>query len=105
MDIIVHRIRLRESVPPERFEKWVTEVDYAACPRLPSVASFSVQRIAGEGATAPEYFEVITVRGLDAFERDTRSDAFRQLASEFDELAEVIEEVSGERVGPGYAAA
>src|SRR2546423_4732695 len=98
MDIIVHRIRLRESVPPERFEKWVTKVDYAACPRLSSVVSFSIQRIPGEGAHAPEYFEVITVTGPDAFERDARSETFRQLASEFDELAEVIEELSGERV-------
>ncbi|MGW1865894.1 RedY protein [Streptomyces mauvecolor] len=105
MDIIVHRIRLRESVPRDRFEKWVTEVDYAACPRLSSVASFSVQRIPGEGASAPEYFEVITVSSRDAFVRDTRSETFRQLASEFHGLAEVIERLSGERVGPGYAAA
>lgn len=104
MDIIVHRIRLRDGISPERFEKWVTEADYAACPNLTSVVSFSVQRIAGESAGPVEYFEVITVTGRAEFGRDMATPVFRELESGFSGLAEVVDELAGERIGLGYQA-
>ncbi|MFK4102172.1 RedY protein [Streptomyces sp. NPDC019531] len=113
MTIIVHRIRLHDGVEPSRFEKWVRDVDYAACRELPSVLAFGVQRVvdtpaepsAGTGASdtnGPDYFEIIEVTSLGEFERDMESSRFQQLVVEFDQMAKVVDEVTGERIGEGY---
>nr|BAG84240.1 hypothetical protein [Streptomyces griseoviridis] len=108
MDTIVHRIRLRDGVPPERFERWVRETDYATCPELPSVLRFSVHRVPAAPPGAPyhsfEFFEIIEVSSQDAFARDMASDAFRRLEKDFDTMAEVTDELTGRRIGAGYAA-
>ncbi|MFJ9538348.1 RedY protein [Streptomyces sp. NPDC101225] len=101
MAIIVHRIRLHDGVPPERFEKWVRDVDYAACPELPSVLAFGVQRVV-DAAGGPGYFEIIEVTGREEFERDMESTRFQQLVAQFDQMAKVVDEVTGERIGDGY---
>ncbi|MFB7657282.1 MULTISPECIES: RedY protein [unclassified Streptomyces] len=104
MDVIIHRIRLHDGVDPARFETWVREVDYATCPRLPSVRAFGVQRVTTEQAAAFHYFEVITVSGLDEFSRDMKTEAFQGLVAAFDSMASVVDETSGERIEPGYTA-
>ncbi|MFD0416972.1 RedY protein [Streptomyces sp. NPDC127108] len=101
--VVVHRIRLLEGVDPERFESWVRDVDYAACPRLPAVVGFAVQRVTDAEAAAPgEYFEIIEVTDRTEFERDMRSETFRGLVAEFEKMATVVAELTGERVGTGY---
>ncbi|MFF9898100.1 RedY protein [Streptomyces longispororuber] len=105
MTFIVHRIRLHDGVEPERFESWVREVDYATCPELPSVLAFAVQRLApATGGGPAEYYEVVEVTGRADFERDMRSEPFRRLVADFEKMASVVAEWSGERVGPGYRA-
>ncbi|AXG81405.1 RedY protein [Streptomyces paludis] len=118
MTIIVHRIRLLDGVAPDRFERWVRDVDYAACPELPSVLSFSVQRSLGPtvdehagtgtvsdaGTGAPAYFEIIEVSSLADFEHDMLSPPFRKLVSDFDQMAEVVSDTVGDRIGDGYRA-
>ncbi|MFC5718652.1 RedY protein [Streptomyces gamaensis] len=104
MDIIVHRIRLRPGVSPERFETWVRETDYTTCPQLPSVRSFSVQKVSADPRAPFHYFEVITVVSQADFAADMKSDVFRGLVSEFEEMASVIDEAAGERIAPGYHA-
>ncbi|MFD6286012.1 RedY protein [Streptomyces sp. NPDC060205] len=112
MTIIVHRIRLLDGVAPDRFETWVRDVDYATCPELPSVLSFSVQRVVrggggtedGEAAqdTPPAYVEIIEVSSLADFDHDMQSPPFRKLVSDFDRMAEVVSETVGDRIGDGY---
>ncbi|WP_338896095.1 RedY protein [Streptomyces sp. TG1A-60] len=113
MAIIVHRIRLHDGVEPARFETWVRDVDYATCPELPSVVSFSVQRVVEEscadagpavGGESFHFFEVIEVTSREAFERDMRSAQFHKLVAEFGQMAKVVDEMAGERVGRGYTA-
>lgn len=104
MDVIIHRIRLHQGVDPARFESWVRNVDYATCPRLPSVTRFSVQR-AATGASAPfHYFEIIEVTAREDFERDAGTPTFQRLVDDFERMAAVVDELAGERVEPGYAA-
>lgn len=103
MEIIVHRIRLHRGVDPARFEAWVREVDYATCPELPSVTGFSVQRADAEAPFL--FFEVIQVTSREAFERDMATPAFGRLVADFEQMASVVEEFSGERIEPGYTAA
>ncbi len=98
MHTIVHRIRLKPDASPEDFERWVREVDYATCPKLPGLVSFAVHRIPG----GREYFEVIAVDSPGAFEKDMTLPHFRALVERFETMAEVVEETSGERVEPGY---
>ncbi|MET9416212.1 RedY protein [Streptomyces klenkii] len=105
MDLIVHRIRLRPGVTPGRFETWVRETDYATCPELPSVLSFSVQRVSGDPSAPVHFFEVIGVRSRAEFERDTTGGAFARLVADFEKMAEVVDELAGVRVEPGYRAA
>lgn len=101
--VIVHRIRLLDGVDPERFESWVRDVDYAACPRLPGVVAFAVQRVTDAEAASPgEYFEIIEVTARADFERDMQSDTFRGLVAEFEKMATVVAELTGDRVGSGY---
>ena len=102
METIVHRIRLRSGVAPERFEAWVTGVDYATCPELPSVLQFSVQRVSVAEAATFHYLEVIVVCGREEFARDMRGLTFLKLSAEFAEMAEVITEDVGTYIEPGY---
>ncbi|MET9860328.1 RedY protein [Streptomyces smyrnaeus] len=104
MNVIVHRIRLRDGVDPAAFERWVRETDYATCPLLPSVLSFTVQRVTDDSSTQFDYFEVISVRSRAEFRRDMEGDTFQGLAAEFEKLATVVDELVGERVEPGYPA-
>ena len=104
MECIVHRIKLNDGVPPERFETWVREVDYATCPQLPSVLSFSVQRVSTDPAAPVHYFEVIQITDGKAFEADMAQEVFQGLEKDFHTMASVVDEVSGERVGAGYTA-
>jgi REDY-like protein HapK len=104
VDIIVHRIRLRAGVEPARFTTWVREVDYATCSQLPSVLSFSVQRVSDDPAAPIHFFEVIAVDSREAFERDMLTPAFRGLVEAFDRMAVVVDECVGSRIQPGYAA-
>ncbi|MFW6695384.1 RedY protein [Streptomyces sp. MAR4 CNX-425] len=105
MDLIVHRIRLHAGVPSARFENWVRDTDYRTCPALPSVVAFTVQRVSADPDAPVHYFEVITVTGRAAFEADMATDAFRRLAADFGTMASVVDELGGERIEPGYAAA
>ncbi|CAM5704033.1 RedY protein [Streptomyces canus] len=110
MTIIVHRIQLHDGVEPERFEKWVRDVDYATCPELPSLLAFGVQRVvdasAGAGSAAAggpsHYFEIIEVTSREEFERDMDSAPFRRLTTDFGQMAKVVDEMAGERIGDGY---
>lgn len=110
MTTIVHRIQLLDGVDPERFERWVRDVDYAACPELPSVLAFAVQRVVGRpvepsaGGKGTAYFEIIEVTSREEFERDMESACFQRLVAAFDQMAKVVDEAIGERVGAGYRA-
>ncbi|MEV0528251.1 RedY protein [Streptomyces sp. NPDC050439] len=103
MEYIVHRIKLRPGVDPKRFEDWVRETDYATCPELPSVVTFSVQRASDDPEAPFNYFEIIGVTGRDAFDRDMKLDAFHGLEEAFAEMADVVDETAGERIGAGYS--
>ena len=102
MTTIIHRIRLRPGTAPETFERWVREQDYAACPRLPSLAAFAVHRVSTEPSAPFHYVEVITVDSAAAFERDMATDVFGELVRGFSRLAEVVDEVAGDVIAPGY---
>jgi hypothetical protein len=105
MIVIVHRIRLHEGVDPAGFETWVRETDYATCPQLPSVVSFSVQRVSSDADAPFHYFEVIGVSSRAEFKRDMEGGSFRGLVAEFEKMATVVDELVGDRVEPGYLAA
>jgi REDY-like protein HapK len=100
---IVHKIRLRSGVTPASFERWVKECDYATCPLLPSLISFDVHRLPRAEGAPPEYMEVIRVHELEAFERDMQTRHFAALVQAFDEMATVVEEMSGTLLEPGYS--
>lgn len=101
MPVIVDKIRLHDPKHEEDFVRWVTEVDYATCPDLPSVLRFEVVR-AGPGAGC-DFFEIIHVESQAAFERDMQTPAFAGLVARFTEMASVVETLSGEGIAPGYA--
>lgn len=102
METIVHRIRLRSGVAPERFEAWVTGVDYTTCPQLPSVLQFSVHRVSVDERATFHYLEVIVVRDQEEFARDMRDSIFVNLSADFGEMAEVVNEDIGTYIEPGY---
>lgn len=101
---IIHKIRLRPGASREAFESWVRKSDYATCPELPSLVDFSVHRLPDpeDGAAEAHYYEVIVVDSLAAFEADMKTPQFGRLVEAFDQMAEVVEELSGQRIEPGY---
>lgn len=103
MNAIVHRIRLKEGSSPAEFERWVKEVDYRTAPSLASLVSFAVHRVATRSGARPEYFEVIGVSSLAAFEADMKTPVFQSLVDRFTTMAEVADEIQGERIEPGFA--
>lgn len=105
MEVIIHRIRLHDGVDPGLFESWVRAVDYAACPKLPSVVSFSVHRVCAEPTAPVHFFEIIGVSSREAFQADMATAIFESLEAGFAEMASVVDELGGERVGTGYHAA
>ncbi|HKE13327.1 MAG TPA: hypothetical protein VKB80_00560 [Kofleriaceae bacterium] len=105
MVTLVDKIRLKPGIDPERFERWVRESDYAACPALPSLLSFGVARVTAEPGAPFHYFEVIQVTSAEAFARDMASETFRALVAAFGEMADVVETFQGLRLEPGYARA
>lgn len=102
MTTIIHTIRLKPGVAHERFEQWVRETDYQSCPRLPSVAQFSVHCVSTDPEAPFHYFEVIHVDNLDAFEQDMRTDTFRALVDGFSQMADVVTEITGRDIPPGW---
>ncbi len=104
MHVIVHRIRLHDGVDPARFETWVRESDYRAAADLKSLHSFAVHRASTDANAPHQYFEVISVTSPEEFERDMTTDTFQRLVAAFDTMASVVDEISGERIEPGYSA-
>lgn len=102
MTTIIHRIRLKPGVPPTRFEAWVRDSDYPSAPDLPSLEAFSVHRVSRSRGAAHEYFEIIQVTGLAAFQRDMCTPTFGRLVEAFEQMAEVVDELEGERLEPGF---
>ena len=102
MITIVHKIRLKPGIDHERFERWVREVDYATCPDLPSAYAFAVHRASTEPRAPFHYFEVIRIANHEAFERDMATPLFQSLVAAFDQMAEVVEEIAGSKIEPGY---
>jgi hypothetical protein len=104
MEVIVHKIRLLDVERAAAFEDWVLGTDYAACPELPSVREFSVQKVSDDPAAPFHYFETIAVTSGAEFERDMGALAFVSLVERFSTMAEVVEEIAGARLGDGYRA-
>ncbi|KZL24603.1 MULTISPECIES: hypothetical protein [unclassified Pseudovibrio] len=100
MKLIVHKIRLLDQSLATRFEDWVINTDYPTCPKLPSVVGFSVQR--ADPGLDFDYYEVITVTSQNEFEKDMATKGFMALVEMFSEMAEVVEEIAGTRLGDGY---
>ena len=102
MITIVHKIRLKPGIDSERFERWVREVDYAACPDIPSALGFAVHRASTAPGAPFHYFEVIRIADAAAFDRDMATPMFQRLVADFDQMAEVVEEITGDKLEPGY---
>ncbi|MFJ2664216.1 hypothetical protein ACIO14_07705 [Nocardia fluminea] len=104
MQVIVHLIQLHPGTDPDTFETWVRTIDYAACPELPSVRAFSVQRATGTTGEPARYFEIIQVTSHEEFEADMRTATFEALVTDFSSMASVVQELAGVRLEPGYSA-
>ncbi|MEL7611088.1 RedY protein [Vreelandella titanicae] len=102
MEVVIHKIRLRDPALRREFERWVVNSDYVACHKLTSVIAFDVHRVS-EASTAPfHYVEIIRVSSRSAFDADMSTPTFKSLESEFSTMADVVEEVAGEQLGDGY---
>ncbi|WMN62023.1 RedY (plasmid) [Pseudoalteromonas xiamenensis] len=103
MKTIVHKIRLKDVSQRLAFRDWVETTDYRACESLDSVAAFDVVEVS-DAADAPFHFiEIIRLSSVEAFNVDMQTPLFQSLVSRFSEMADVVEEIEGERIGLGYA--
>ncbi|AUH01985.1 RedY [Pectobacteriaceae bacterium CE70] len=102
MKVIVHKIRLKDITQRSAFRHWVETTDYCACESLDAVLAFEVVEVS-QVAEAPFHFiEIIHISSMDAFAQEMQTPLFQRLVSQFDQLAEVVEEIAGERIADGY---
>lgn len=101
MHLIIDKICLHDAQHRAAFEQWVRDVDYAACHQLPSVQRFQVVRVTDAGDC--DYFEVVQVSSMNAFEADMQTPVFRALVARFTEMAEVTASFNGTLIPPGFA--
>jgi hypothetical protein len=68
---------LKSGVDPDEYERWVRERDYALARSKPNYLSYTVHRIRGPVAGAPDagwqYIERIEVRSLEQHDSDLAS--------------------------------
>ena len=102
MITIVHKIKLLNPDFAGEFENWVKNTDYVTAPKLKSLISFSVFKNSDVNETSFDYFEVIRVSSLEAFEEDMKTEEFESLVASFTKMAKVIEEIKGDFLEPGY---
>lgn len=102
MKTIIHKIKLKDVADVAKFKDWVENKDYVACQQLPSVKRFSVHHVSSDPNAQYHFFEVIRITDMAAFETDMATDVFASLVSAFDQMAEVVEEMTGEKIGNGY---
>ncbi|MBH1931595.1 RedY [Serratia rubidaea] len=102
MHTIVHKIRLKDIAQRAAFREWVETVDYPACCRLDAVHAFEVVEVSREADAPFHFIEIIHISAMDAFEREMRTPLFQSLVTRFDQMAEVVTEIAGERIGDGY---
>jgi len=100
MITLIDHIRLKSPEHREAFVRWVREVDYLACQDLPSVQAFMVHECLGEERC--EFFEVVQICSLEAFEKDMQTALFQSLVSRFHEMATLTESFSGRAIEPGF---
>ncbi|QMV14434.1 RedY [Vibrio spartinae] len=102
MKTIVHKIRLKDIALYHEFRDWVVHTDYLACQQLDSVLAFEVIDVTQSADAQFHLIEIIRVSDLEAFDRDMQTPVFQSLVARFEQMADVIEEISGERIGNGY---
>lgn len=103
MKTIIHKIKLKDVNDVEKFKDWVLNKDYVACQKLPSVKRFSVHHVSSESSADYHFFEVIRISDMAAFEADMDTPVFHSLVEAFDKMADVVEEITGDKIGNGYA--
>ncbi|VEA64750.1 REDY-like protein HapK [Serratia plymuthica] len=102
MHVIIHKIRLKDIAQRGAFRDWVETSDYAACKQLSAVQAFEVIEIS-QSADAPFHFiEIIHLNSLQRFEQQMQTPLFHSLVNRFNQLAEVVNEITGERIADGY---
>lgn len=102
MKTIIHKIKLKDIADIAKFKDWVENKDYVACEQLNSVKRFSVHHVSSDASADYHFFEVIRITDMAAFEADMNTPVFDSLVTAFNQMAEVVEEITGEKIGNGY---
>lgn len=93
MTRIIVLLNLKPGKSAEDYERWALTTDLPAVNALGSVTSFEVLAATGTlgGEASPySYVEIIDVADMDAFGRETGTDAMGRIAAEFQEWADAV---------------
>lgn len=89
---IIVLFNLKEGVDPAAYEQWARNTDIPGVRGLKSVEDFQVYRATGlfgsEDKPPYSYFEIIDIKGVDAFVGDVSSEAVQKVAAEFQQFAD-----------------
>lgn len=99
---IIHKIKLRDINRLDEFKEWVLTADYKACDELNSVLAFEVALVSDVEHAPFHFVEIIHLTSLAEFEADMATLLFQSLVVQFNQMAEIIEEVTATRIGDGY---
>ena len=102
MITIIHKIKLINQDFAQQFENWVRDTDYEAAPYFKSLISFNVFKNSNLEDDNFDYFEVIQISDLELFEKDMETERFASLVAAFSKMANVVEEITGHFMAPGY---
>ena len=102
MHVIVHKIRLKDIAQRAAFRDWVETTDYAACKQLSAIEAFEVIEISRSANAHCHFIEIIHLNSLQHFEQQMQTPLFHSLVHRFNQLADIVDEMTGERVADGY---
>ncbi len=95
MPTMVVLVNLKEDVAPEEYERWLKERYVPAILDLASVDEWRGYRVGGlpeSGGDPPyEYVVSVGINDLEQLSRDMESEQVRQLLSELDRYADVMQ--------------
>jgi hypothetical protein len=106
MPTVFNRLKLKEGIEREDYDRWIVEFVYPHTEKIRSVVSQRIYPIDGlvvGGSELPyDYIEVIEVRNVEDFRRDLRRNAAAiEIRDELAKRADFLDSSYGDYVPPG----
>ena len=92
MPVVMFLTRLREGADREKYEKWVTDFDYAQVKKhsktIKSYTNHKVNEISREDSPF-EYYEILEITDIEEYKKEIQEQWAREVLEQFQEYIDV----------------